>query len=270
MAFKKRKLSKKEQKAADKQTVISNYNAIHSPTDSSEPVAKAKKKVAVTEVITVKEFAEIAGLPVTEVITQLIKNGVMANINENIDFETAEIIGDDLGLEIVKSEANVPEEFEKAQQADSKNLQIRPPVVSIMGHVDHGKTSLLDKIREAHVAAGESGGITQHISAYHIEIPDAESKTKTRSITFVDTPGHSAFSAMRSHGATIADIVVLIVAADDGIMPQTKEVIESAKAQNVPLIVAINKVDLPDADIMKARQQLSEYQISVGFVFQFL
>jgi translation initiation factor IF-2 len=258
MAFKKRKLSKKEQKAADKQTVVSNFST---PQENPEPVSKTKKKVAISDVVTVKEFADISGLPVTEVISQLIKNGVMANINENIDYETAEIIGDDLGLEIVKSENVSKTEIEKVEQVESKNLKTRPPVVSIMGHVDHGKTSLLDKIREAHVAAGESGGITQHISAYHIEITDAEAKSKTRSITFIDTPGHSAFSAMRSHGATIADIVVLIVAADDGIMPQTKEVIESVKEQNVPIIVAINKVDLPDADIMKTRQQLAEYEI---------
>lgn len=257
MAFKKRKLSKKEIKAAGKQSAV----LVATPKTDEPAEPKLKKKVAIPEVVSVKDFAEISGLPVTEIIGQLIKNGVLANINENIDFETAAIVGDDLGLEVIKKEAQTEEFGAKLEESDSKSLVTRPPVVSIMGHVDHGKTSLLDRIREADVAAGESGGITQHISAYQIEIPDPEDKKKTRPITFIDTPGHSAFSAMRSHGTTIADIVVLIVAADDGVMPQTVEVIEHAKAQNVSIIVAINKTDLPDADIMKIRQQLSEYEL---------
>jgi len=257
MAFKKRKLSKKEVKAAGKQSAL----LVNAPKTEEATESKSKKKVAIPEVVSVKDFAEISGLPVTEIIGQLIKNGVLANINENIDFETAAIVGDDLGLEVIKKEAQTEEFAAKLEESDSKSLVTRPPVVSVMGHVDHGKTSLLDKIREADVAAGESGGITQHISAYQIEIPDPEDKKKTRPITFIDTPGHSAFSAMRSHGTTIADIVVLIIAADDGVMPQTVEVIEHAKAQNVPIIVAINKTDLPDADIMKIRQQLSEYEL---------
>lgn len=257
MAFKKRKLSKKEQKALDKQGPI-----IESQENFAEEEVKANKKIALSEVVRVKDFAEIAGLPVTEIISELIKNGVMANLNENIDFETAVIIGEDLGIEVVKKDESVGEETsKKAEKLDSKNLCTRPPVVTIMGHVDHGKTTLLDKIREAHVAEGESGGITQHITAYNIEIPDPGSKKKTKSITFVDTPGHSAFSAMRSHGASIADIVVLIVAANDGVMPQTIEVIKQAKSQNIPIIVAINKVEMPDADVMKVKQQLSEYEI---------
>lgn len=257
MAFKKRKLSKKEVKAAAKQPAFVAQNVV----DQADSQPTKKKKVLIPEVVSVKEFAEISGLPVTEIIGQLIKNGVLANINENIDFETAEIVGDDLDLEILPKDAQIEEFSVKSEVTKSKSLQTRPAVVSIMGHVDHGKTSLLDKIRETHVAAGESGGITQHISAYHIEIPDPEKKSQTRSITFIDTPGHSAFSAMRSHGATIADIVVLIVAADDGVMPQTIEVIKSAKTQNVPIIVAINKIDLPDSDVMKIRQQLSEYEL---------
>ena len=257
MAFKKRKLSKKETKAAAKLPAF----VAREDADLADSTPKTKKKTYLPEVVSVKDFADISGLPVTEIIGQLIKNGVLANINENIDFETAQIVGDDLGLEVLPKDAQTEEFSEKAQVTDSKSLETRPPVVSIMGHVDHGKTSLLDKIRETHVAAGESGGITQHISAYNIEVSDPEDKKKTRAITFIDTPGHSAFSAMRSHGATIADLVVLIVAADDGVMPQTKEVIESAKAQNVPIIVAINKTDLPDSDIMKIRQQLSEYEL---------
>ena len=259
MAYKKRKLSKKEQKAVDKQAVIDyDQNSQIQPEEPELP--KKKIKVAVAEVVSVKDFADLSALPVTEIISCLIKNGVMANINENIDFETAAIIGDDLGLEVVKSQIKEGETLEKAD-IESKNLRSRPPVISIMGHVDHGKTSLLDKIRQTHIASGESGGITQHISAYDIEIPTPNDKKNTRSITFIDTPGHLAFSAMRSHGATIADIVVLIVAADDGVMPQTIEVIENAKVQNVPIIVAINKIDLPDSDINKVRQQLAEYEL---------
>ena len=257
MAFKKRKLSKKETKAAAKLPAFVERDT----TDIADTTPKAKKKTYLPEVVSVKDFADISGLPVTEIIGQLIKNGVLANINENIDFETAQIVGDDFGLEVLPKDAQTEEFSEKAQVSDSKTLETRPPVVSIMGHVDHGKTSLLDKIRETHVAAGESGGITQHISAYEIDIPDSEDKSKKRSITFIDTPGHSAFSAMRSHGASIADIVILIVAADDGVMPQTKEVIEQSKLQNVLIIVAINKTDLPNADVMKIRQQLSEYEL---------
>ena len=260
MVYKKRKLSKKEQKAAEKKAV---FSAEQEPETAAErPEIKAKKKIAIPEIISVKDFAERSELPVTEIISELIKNGVLANINENIDFDTAAIIGDDLGIAVVREKAG-PEDkaAEKIVMADSKSLKPRPPVVTIMGHVDHGKTTLLDKIRETHVAVGESGGITQHISAYQIDTLDPANKKKMRSITFIDTPGHSAFSTMRSHGASIADIVVLIVAADDGIMPQTKEVIEHAKAHNITIIVAISKVDLPNADIMKVRQQLSEYEL---------
>ncbi|TSC94303.1 MAG: translation initiation factor IF-2 [Candidatus Berkelbacteria bacterium Athens1014_28] len=260
MAQKKRKLSKKEQKAVNKRGIFENSN--FRPVQNQPEDIKEKKKVYIPEVIGVKDFAEISGIPVTEVISHLIKNGVLANINENIDFETAEIIGDDLGLEVISKKKDETESIEAERETISsdKNLPFRPPVVTIMGHVDHGKTTLLDTIRKEHVASGESGGITQHISAYQIEVSDKSSKKK-RPITFIDTPGHSAFSAMRSHGASIADIVVLIVAADDGVMPQTIEVIEQAKIHNVPIIVAINKVDLPNADTMKTKQQLSEHGI---------
>ena len=257
-AIKKRKFSKKVIRALEKRGV--NLTVVKEEKPAEDPKLIKSKKILVPEIISVKEFAERAGLPVTEIISELIKNGVMANINENIDFETAAIISDDLGLEIDREEENRGEfESKRITISDSKNLQPRPPVITIMGHVDHGKTTLLDKIRQAHVAEGESGGITQHISAYQINIPDPAKKKKTRKITFVDTPGHSAFSAMRSHGASLADIVVLIVATNDGVMPQTIEVIEQAKSYNLPIIVAINKIDLPDANIQKIKQQLSEY-----------
>lgn len=220
-------------------------------------------KIYISDVVTVKEFAEKANLPVTAVISELMKNGVLATINQTIDFETASIIGEYLNLEVVP-EVSKEEEIAPRKQVseDAKNLEFRPPVVTIMGHVDHGKTSLLDKIRESKVAESESGGITQHITAYQVTLNEAKHKElKGRKITFIDTPGHAAFSKMRQHGATITDIVVLIIAANDGVMPQTEEVIHEAQTNNIPLIVAINKVDLPDADIMKTKQQLSEFDL---------
>ena len=257
----KRKLSKKEQKAATKEAVFNEANIGNENTE--EKVEAKKRKVLLPAVISVKDFAEIANLPVTKIIGELMKNGILANINETVDFETASIIGDDLGIEILS--AGVEEKTEELKEVtvgDQKNLVPRPPVVTIMGHVDHGKTTLLDNIRKAHVVDSESGGITQHISAYQVTLPNLkDKKIEHRTITFIDTPGHAAFSAMREHGAVITDIVVLIVSAGDGVMPQTKEVIEQAKTNNVPVIVAINKVDLPDADVMKTKQQLSEYEL---------
>ena len=259
--FQKRKLSKKEQKAVDKngpQLTFEERKAQREAT--AEP--KAKKQIHIPNVISVKDFAEISGLPVTQVITVLMKSGVLATINETIDFETAAIVGDDLGLDIILSEEEEAEGKAAEEKVDKKNLVLRPPVVTIMGHVDHGKTTLLDQIRSAHVAEGESGGITQHISAYQVTLKDTKNKNlKNRTITFIDTPGHAAFSAMREHGSAITDIVVLIIAATDGVMPQTIEVIKQAQGNNVPIIVAINKVDVPDADVMKTKQQLSEYDL---------
>jgi len=218
-----------------------------------------KKTIKIGDVVTVKEFSDLADLPVTSVISELMKNGILATINETIDFETASIIGDYLDIAVEHKEEAAPKIHTKTE-VSTKNLVPRPPVVTIMGHVDHGKTTLLDNIRRAHVAAGESGGITQHITAYQVTLDNTRNKEiKNKTITFIDTPGHAAFSAMREHGTAITDIIVLIVAANDGVMPQTVEVIEQARINNVPIIVAINKVDLPDADIMKVKQQLTEY-----------
>ena len=230
-------------------------------TVSAEPVVRDGQPVEIPAVITVKELSEKTGIPVVSLISELMKSGILAAINESIDFDTAAIVCDDQGVKcVLKSDEGVDEEKTISDTANSKNLTERPPVVTIMGHVDHGKTSLLDKIRLADVAGSESGGITQHISAYQVEMKGSNKKDqKNRIITFIDTPGHAAFSALRGHGAAITDIVVLIVAADDGVMPQTVEVIDQAKKHNVPVIVAINKVDLPDADVMKVKQQLSDH-----------
>lgn len=217
------------------------------------------KKVNLPSTITVKKFSETLSLPLNTVITELMKNGILATINEKIDFETASIIATDLGYEVTEEIMEKEEgmslekliDILKKEKESEDTLKKRPPIVTILGHVDHGKTTLLDTIRKTNVAAKESGGITQHINAYQV-------KKKGQLITFVDTPGHEAFSAMRERGVSIADIAVLVVAADDGVRPQTKEVIEYLLAKKIPTIVAINKIDKPEANAQKVKQELAE------------
>lgn len=210
--------------------------------------------IEIDDQVTVGTLAELLSIPVSKLIAELFKNGIMATVNEKIDVDTAQIIATELGLdvEITKKQQAPAEPREK--RPPSETAQSRPPVVAMMGHVDHGKTSLMDAIRGADVAKGEAGGITQHISAYQI-------KHGERLVTFLDTPGHEAFAALREHGAGLTDLVIIVVAADDGIKPQTLEAIRFARQAGVKMIVAANKMDKPAANLDKLKQQLAENEL---------
>ena len=219
--------------------------------------AEEAKTVRVNEFLTVAELAELIDVSPTEIVASAFKNlGLMVTINQRLDFDQIELLLDEFGFRAIREEEYGAELVEEEEDRP-EDLVPRPPVVTVMGHVDHGKTSLLDYIRKTNVIAGEAGGITQHIGAYHVTLDDG------RSITFLDTPGHAAFTAMRARGAEITDIVVLVVAADDSVMPQTVEAISHAKNAGVPIVVAVNKVDLPAANPMRVRQELLQHGVMV-------
>ncbi|MBR4998628.1 MAG: translation initiation factor IF-2, partial [Clostridia bacterium] len=228
-------------------------------TEVREVVRPQGPAVITTDNITIKLLSEVSGKPVSEIIKKFMILGMMVTINSTIDFATAELILSDMGIELVQKLDKTSEEKLEDLQKDLRSYSdedavVRPPIVTVMGHVDHGKTSLLDYIKKSKVAAGEAGGITQAIGAYRVKVNDDY-------ITFVDTPGHEAFTAMRARGASVTDIAILIVAADDGIMPQTVEAINHIKSANIPMIVAINKIDKPQAEPDKILSQLAEHNV---------
>ena len=218
-----------------------------------EDLKPVKRDVNIPQVITIRELANRMAEQSSSIIKHLLGMGVTATINHSIDSDTAEYLVKEFGHNPIKEE-KAEEIIKKIKEAKTENLKNRPPIVTVMGHVDHGKTSVLDVLRKANVVSGEFGGITQHVGAYQIEHNSSK-------ITFIDTPGHAAFTEMRARGSKLTDIVVLVVAADDGVKPQTIESIKHAKAANVPIVVAINKCDLPEADPMKVKNQLLEHEL---------
>jgi len=236
----------------------------YAPEEEKEEVVaqeiKEKKDVRIPKIITVKAFSAKIDTPINELMRILMKNGILASLNDNIDFESAAIISDDLGWRVLPEEDSVELDTGSAETIEetrksSANLEPRPPVIVVMGHVDHGKTRILDAIRKTNVMEGEAGGITQHIGAYQVE-------KNGREITFIDTPGHEAFTAMRSRGAKVADIAIIVVAADDGIQPQTREVVDIVTAAKLPFVVAINKMDKPEADAERVKRELAELNLT--------
>lgn len=253
----KQKLKKKSEiKPSPKKDFATKKKEMYKNKEKLKTNASSNKIVLYKENMTVGELANGLNVNSGELVKKLFSLGIMATINNAISFENAEILVLDYGKELKREETADVTNFEEYEIIDDeKDLVKRPSVVTIMGHVDHGKTTLLDNIRKTHIADGEAGGITQAISAYQVKVKDDY-------ITFIDTPGHAAFTEMRSRGASITDIVVIIIAADDGVMPQTEEVIDHAKAANVPIIVAINKIDKPDANVERVLTQLTEHGLT--------
>ena len=228
-----------------------------------EQIAESKKFSFEGDQIKISDFAKLIDSPMKDIMGVVLAKGLLLNLNSVIDASLAKDIASDLGITLSLDESdktspstNLKEQIEELNEQQNKaDLKSRPPVITVMGHVDHGKTLLLDKIRSSNVADSESGGITQHIGAYQVQL-----KNKKK-MTFLDTPGHEAFTALRSRGAQVTDIAILVIAADDGIKPQTIEAINHAKAADTPIIVAINKMDLPGADIEKVKQQIVEHEL---------
>ncbi len=238
------------------------YRKVRKPKQKKEEQSnyiKIEKAVLTKELTPIKELSEKFGISAVEITKRLFKEGIAKSINDSIDFDTAEFIAADLGIEVERKMEKTAEDLMNegfVENDDAAKMVTRPPIVTVMGHVDHGKTSLLDRIRSANVADGEAGGITQHIGAYSVDLHGNK-------ITFIDTPGHAAFTAMRARGAQVTDIAIIVVAADDGIMPQTIEAINHAKAANVQIIIAANKIDKQHVDLDRVRQQLSEHNVLV-------
>lgn len=252
-------IKSQRKKTAGKSEPVSKSKKTKKPDQIKEqPTAVKKTEVEIPEIITVKEFAEKTGLPPVKIIGELMKNGILANINQQIDFETASILASDFGIRIKRKRSDVSLEdlmssnLEALVKEDDENeLKPRPPIVTVMGHVDHGKSKLLETIRDVEMLSLEAGGITQHIGAYQVE-------KNGKKITFLDTPGHEAFTAMRARGAKVTDIAILVVAADEGVKPQTTEALNHAKDAGVPIIVAINKIDKEGANVDRVKAQLAE------------